>query len=65
MKYTDILAEQLWWVILFMVVDLMAMLEYTEIIEPNGCVYGDKTVYLPAIISPTYVAVVIVVKTCG
>lgn len=48
-----------------MVVDLMAMLEYTEIIEPNGCVYGDKTVYLPAIISPTYVAVVIVVKTCG
>lgn len=40
MKYTDILAEQLWWVILFMVVDLMAMLEYTEIIEPNGCVEG-------------------------
>lgn len=38
MKYTDILAEQLWRVILFMVVDLMAMLEYTEIIEPNGCV---------------------------
>lgn len=37
MKYTDILAEQLWWVILVMVVDLMAMLEYTEI-EPNGCV---------------------------